>query len=149
MSTTAPWTSRPDQQAMTPAELGAMVDRETERFEGLLFTATPRQALDGIGRAQRIFDQGFVLRAREIVAAYNRAARESREFVVDEVALALGFSPTGAGKVVDAALDLAELGMLEAIDAGLLTSNHALAVLRELDKVALSAEQRAAICFVL
>ncbi|MCU1587005.1 MAG: hypothetical protein JWN31_498 [Frankiales bacterium] len=149
MTSTAAWTSRIDQQAMSPAELAGFMDREADRFDGLLFTATPAEELDGLGRAQRLYDQAFVLRAREIVAIWQRAARDAREFVVDEVALALGFSPTGAGKVVAAALDLAELGLLEAIDAGPMTANHALAVLRELDKVVLSCEQRTAIAFIL
>jgi hypothetical protein len=84
-----------------------------------------------------------------VVEAYNRIARELREFVADEVALACGFSPTGAHKVVAQSLGLAALpGMLEAIDGGLLTSNHALCVLRELDAVELSVEQRAAIAYV-
>src|SRR5205085_12666204 len=94
-------------------------------------------------------DQAFVLRAREVVASFNRMARDSREFVADEVAVALAFSPTGANKVVYQSLALAALtGMLEAIDGGHLTSNHALAVLRELDTVELSTEQRAAVAFI-
>ncbi len=64
MTSTAPWTSRIDQQAMSPADLAEMVDREADRFDGLLFTATPHEELDGIGRAQRLMDQAFVLRAR-------------------------------------------------------------------------------------
>jgi hypothetical protein len=143
------WSDRVDRQAMSPAALASMVDREAKRFERRLFTLTPREELDGLGRAQRLMDQAFVLRAREVVAMYNRIAKDSEEFVVDEVALALGFSPTGAGKVVFAALALAALpGMLEAVDSGHLTSNHALSVLRELDTVELNDAQRAAIAYV-
>ncbi len=84
-----------------------------------------------------------------MVACYTRIARDCQEFVCDEVALALSFSPTAAGKVVGQALALAAIpGMLEAIDGGLLSSHHALAVLMELDRVELSVEQRAAIGFI-
>jgi hypothetical protein len=152
MTTTAPdpaWVLSCERPAMGPAQLADLLDREADRFSDRLFTITPREELAGIERAQRLLDQAFVLRAREIVASFNRVARDSREFVCDEVAVALSFSPTGADKVTYQSLALAALpGMLEAVEGGHLTQNHALSVLRELDTVELSTEQRAAVAFI-
>ncbi len=146
---TASWVDRPHRQAMTRAELDAMVDRSKARFDRTLFTVTPRERLGAVEHGQRLMDQAFVVRARAIVQAHADLARDEQDFVADEVALALGFSPTGASKITRQALALhAVPGMLEAIDAGMLTSNHALCVLRELDLVELSPEQRAAIGYV-
>jgi hypothetical protein len=146
----ADWSSRPVLSAMSPERLASFVEREQRRTEGLLFTATPTEELDEIGRWQQVKDQAFAGQCRAIVASYNRAAREHREFVADEVGLAIGASSTTGSNVVATALAAAELpGLLEAVEAGQLTERHLLAVLRELDRVELTLEQRQAVVLVM
>ena len=150
MSTSTDWSSRPAPTAMSAEQLAAFVDRAVLRTEGLLFTATPTEELDAIGRWQQLKDQAFAGQMREIVAAYNRASRAQREFAADEVGLAVGATTTTGGNLLAQALSLAELpGLLEAVESGLLTERHVLAVLRELDKVELSLEQRHAVVLVM
>ncbi|MCW2543393.1 MAG: hypothetical protein JWM40_945, partial [Frankiales bacterium] len=86
--TTTSWASRPMPRALTPERLSALVDREVERSESMLFTLTPREELDAIGRSQQLLDQGFVHQVRAIVAAHARCSVDQREFAVDELALA-------------------------------------------------------------
>ena len=130
--------------------MAALVDRSLSRTEGLLFTATPTEELDAIGRWQQLKDQAFAGQMREIVAAYNRASRAQREFAADEVGLAIGATTTTGGNLLAQALSLAELpGLPEAVEAGALTERHVLAVLRELDKVELTLEQRQAVVLVM
>jgi hypothetical protein len=146
----AAWASRPVPSALSPEKLAALVDRSVARTEGLLFTATPAEELDAIGRWQQLKDQAFAGQMREIVAAYNRASGRDREFAADEVGLAVGAASTTGGHLVAQALALCALpGLLEAVEAGQLTERHVLAVLRELDKVALSLEQRQAVVLVM
>src|SRR4051812_33298141 len=146
MSTSTDWSSRPVPSAKSPAELAALVDESFSRFDGLLLTATPTEELDEIGRWQQARDLAFVGQVRAIVAAYNRATADEREFAADEIGLAIGATTTTGGNLLVQALSLAELpGLLEAIEAGQLTERHALAVLRELDKVELTLEQRQAV----
>jgi hypothetical protein len=154
MSTSAPaatdWVSRPVPTAMSPERLAAFVDRSLARTEGLLFTATPTSELDAIGRWQQLKDQAFVGQMREIVAAYNRASADARDFAGDEVGLAIGATSTTGSNLVSTALAAAELpGLLEAVEAGQLTERHVHAVLRELDKVELTLEQRQAVVLVM
>src|SRR3954447_12582297 len=150
MSATTDWASRPVPTAMSPEKLAAWVDRSLSRTDGMLFTATPVEELDAIGRWQQLKDQAFAGQMREIVAAYNRAGAAEREFAADEVGLAVGATSTTGGNLVHQALSIAELpGLLEAVEAGQLTERHVLAVLRELDKVVLSLEQRQAVVLVM
>ncbi len=150
MSTSTAWSSRPAPTALSPQDLAALVDRSVARTEGLLFTATPAEELEAIGRWQQLKDQAFAGQMREIVAAYNRATGAQREFAADEVGLAIGATSTTGGNLVRQALSLAELpGLLEAVESGLLTERHVLAVLRELGKVELSLEQRHAVVLVM
>ena len=150
MSTPTAWSSRPVPSAMSPEHLAAFVDRSISRTEGLLFTATPAEELDEIGRWQQLKDQAFAGQVRAIVAAYNRASGEHRQFAGDEVGLAIGATSTTGGNLVAQALAVAELpGLLEAVEAGQLTERHVLAVLRELDKVELTVEQRQAVVLVM
>jgi hypothetical protein len=150
MSSSTDWSSRPVPLALSPEGLAAWVDRSVERADGMLFTATPAEELDAIGRWQRLGDQVFAGLMREIVAAYNRASAEEREFAADEVGLAIGATSATGGRLVAQALAWAELpGLLEAVDAGQLTERHALAVLRELDRVELTLEQRQAVVLVM
>jgi hypothetical protein len=150
MSTSTDWASRPVPSAMSPEKLAALVDRSVSRTEGLLFTATPTEELDAIGRWQQLKDQAFAGQMREIVAAYNRAGSQEREFAADEVGLAVGAASTTGGNLVTQALAITALpGLLEAVEGGQLTERHVLAVLRELDKVALSLEQRHAVVLVM
>jgi hypothetical protein len=140
------WSSRPDGTALGPDDLAALVDQTLDASLGMLFTATPRAELDEIGRFQRLQDQAWAGQVRAIVAAYNRASDAEREFAADEIALAIGASPTAGSRLLGTALDVAGLpGLLEAVEAGWLTSRHALAVVAELGTVALSVEQRHAI----
>jgi hypothetical protein len=127
-----------------------LVERSISRTEGLLFTATPTEELDEIGRWQQLKDQAFAGQMRAVVAAFNRAGAEVRDFAGDEVGLAVGAASTTGRNLVAQALSLAALpGLLEAVEAGQLTERHALAVLRELDKVALTLEQRQCVVLVM
>lgn len=137
-------------QAMSVEQLAGWVSASCERADGLLFTATARQDLDGIASWQRLADLVFAGQCRAIVAAVNRAAERDREFVGDEVGLAIGASPTAGSALTVLACAAAELpGLLEAVAAGVLTERHVRAVLRELDAVALGLEQRAAVVLVM
>src|SRR3954463_3227131 len=144
------WSARPVPAAMSAAELAGVVETSIARMDGMLFTATPAEDLDEIGRLQQIKDLAFAGQMREIVAAYNRAGREEREFASDEVGLAVGATSTTGGKLVAHALGVCELpGLLEAAEAGQLTERHVHAVIGELDKVALTLEQRACVVLVM
>src|SRR3954468_24681017 len=146
MSATTDWATRPVPSAMSPQKLASFVDRSIARTDGMLFTATPVEELDAIGRWQQLKDQAFAGQMREIVAAYNRAGAAEREFAADEVGLAVGATSTTGSNLVHQALSLAELpGLIESVEAGQLTERHVLAVLRELDKVELTIEQRHAV----
>jgi len=143
------WADRRVPEAMSPEKLGALVEREISRSDDLLFTLTPRAELDEIGRWQQLADQAWVGQQRAIVAAHNRAGDDRREFACDEVALAINASPITGSRLSADALSLAALpGLLEAVSAGMLTSRHALAVLRELDKVSLTLELRCSIVLI-
>jgi hypothetical protein len=150
MSTSTDWSSRPVPTALSPERLASLVDRSIARTDGMLFTATPTEELDAIGTWQRLKDLAFAGQMRAVVAAYNRAGRFEREFAADEVGLAIGATSTTGGNLVQQALALCELpGLLEAVESGQLTERHVLAVLRELDKVSLTLEQRQAVVLVL
>jgi hypothetical protein len=149
-SASVDWSSRPVLSALSPEQLAALVEGAVSRTEGLLFTATPAEELDEIGRWQQLKDQAFAGQVRAIVAAYNRADAEQREFAGDEVGLAVGATSTTGGHLVAQAVAVAELpGLLEAVEAGQLTERHVLAVLRELGKVELTVEQRHAVVLVM
>ena len=150
MSTTTDWGSRAVPTAMSPEHLAAFVDGSLARTEGLLFTATPAEELDEIGRWQQLKDQAWAGQVRAIVAACNRASGEQREFAGDEVGLAIGATSTTGSNLVATALSAAALpGLLEAVESGQLTERQVLAVLRELDKVELTLEQRQAVVLVM
>ena len=135
---------------MSAERLAALVDRAVSRTEGLLFTATPAEELDEIGRWQQLRDQAFAGQVRAIVAAYNRTGSLEREFAGDEVGLAVGATSATGSNLVGQALAITALpGLLEAVEAGRLTERHVHAVLRELDRVALSVEQRHAVVLVM
>ena len=120
------------------------------RSENLLFTATAREDLDEIASWQRLSDLAFAGQCRAIVAAHNRASLNDRQFVPDEVALAINASPTTATSLMIVALEPAALpGLRESVESGALTERHVRAVLRELDTVDLDPEQRAAVVMVL
>jgi hypothetical protein len=147
---TADWASRAVPVAMTEEKLAAFVDRVLDGVDGMLFTATPREELDEIGRWQQLKDQAFAGQVRAIVAAYNQAAGDVRAFSGDEVGLAIGATSTTGGMLVTLAIEVAELpGLLEAVEAGMLTERHIHAVLRELNKVSLTLEQRQAVALVM
>src|SRR3954468_10442568 len=117
MSTSTDWSSRPVSSALSPERLGALVEQSISKTDGMLFTATPTEELDAIGRWQQLKDQAFAGQMREIVAAYNRASSEDREFAADEVGLAVGATTTTGGSLVAQALELGELPeLLEAVE---------------------------------
>lgn len=150
MPTSTSWSSRPVPTALSPERLAGLVEQSLARTEGMLFTATPTEELDSIGRWQRLKDLAFAGLMRDVVAAHNRASREQREFAGDEVGLAIGATSTTGGNVVVQALSLAELpGLLEAVEVGQLTERHVLAALHELDKVELTLEQRQTVVLVM
>ena len=139
----------PPAAALSAAELAKWVDASCTRADGLLFTGTARTDLDEIASWQRLADLAFAGRCRAIVAACNRANRADREFVPDEVGLAIGASPTTGSLLTGLALDAAALpGLLEAVETGLLTERHVRALLTELAAISLELEQRAAIVLV-
>src|SRR4051812_31585315 len=141
------WSARPVPAAMSVEELAGFVETSISRTDGMLFTATPAEDLDEIGRLQQIKDQAYAAQLRAIVAAYNRAGRE---FAADEVGLAIGATSMTGGNLVAHALGVCELpGLLEAVEAGQLTERHVYAVIGELDKVALTLEQRACVVLVM
>src|SRR5438128_12264533 len=109
MPTTTDWSSRPVPTALSPERLAALVDQSICRTEGLLFTAPPAEELDAIGRWQRLRDLAFAGQCREVVAAYNRAQAEAREFAADEVGLAIGATTTTGGNLLAQALSAAAL----------------------------------------
>jgi hypothetical protein len=149
-SAPADFVPRPVPPAASPEELASFVDQALSRTDDMLFTATPTEELDAIGRWQRTKDRAFAGLMREIVAAYNRASRAERDFAADEVGLAVNASTTTGANLVAQALAVTELpGLLEAVDDGLLTERHVLAVLGELDKVDLTLEQRQCVVLVM
>src|SRR3954453_3610135 len=126
------WSSRPVPTAMSAAELAGFVETSIARTDGMLFTATPAEELDEIGRLQQIKDQAYAAQLRAIVAAYNRASSKDREFAADEVGLAIGATSTTGVKLVADGLGVCELpGLLEAVEAGQLTERHVHAVIGE------------------
>ncbi|MCW2544627.1 MAG: putative endonuclease [Frankiales bacterium] len=141
------WQARPVPEATTDERLAALVDREIAQHEAMLFTLTPREELDAIGRAQQLADQAWVQGVRAIVAAHSRSCVEDREFAADEIGLALGVGFKTAQAILAESLGVAGLpGMLEAVHAGMLSQRHALAVLRTLNEVpTLAGEHRRAI----
>src|SRR5438270_13382486 len=103
------WSTRPVTSALSPEKLAALVDRSIARTDGMLFTATPTEELDEIGRWQQLKDQAFAGQCRAIVAAFNRAEHEAREFAGDEVGLAVGATSTTGSNLVATALAAAAL----------------------------------------
>jgi hypothetical protein len=146
-SSPADWSSRPVVTALSPERLAGLIESAQTRTDGLLFTASPAEELDDVGRWHRLKDLAFAGECRAIVAMVNRARPEEREFVADEVGLAIGASSTTGAGLVHVALSAAELpGLLEAVEDGTLSERHVRAVLRELDRVgSLTVEQRQAV----
>ena len=65
--------TRPPVEALSAERLAAWVDASCERADGLLFTASAREDLDGIATWQRLSDLAFAGQCRAIVATWNRA----------------------------------------------------------------------------
>ena len=131
---------------ISPEALAAMVDTELDRVDGVLFTATPTEDLDDISRWQRLADAAWCGQVRVIAAAHNRMERGEREFLGCEVSLALNISPTSAEDIRATALLATSLpGLVEAVEAGMLTVRHAYAVLAVLPGSGLTAEQQHAV----
>src|SRR4051812_20203973 len=144
------WSVRPVPAAMSVEQLAGFVETSIARTDGMLFTATPTEELDEIGRLQQIKDHAYAAQLRAIVAAYNRAGREERQFAADEVGLAIGATSMTGGNLVAHALSVCELpGLLEAVEAGQLTERHVYAVIGELYLVELTLEQRACVVLVM
>ena len=129
--------------------LGELVESELTRLDGLLFTATPAEELDEISRWARLADGAWCGQVRAIVATRNRMSELDREFLACEVALALNLSDGAAQDLIARALAAAELpGLVEAVEAGMLTVRHVYAVLGALDGCALNTPARHAIVLI-
>jgi len=86
---------------------------------------------------------------RLLVGLHTDAPDRDVEFVGDQVALLLQVSPMTGRNLVGLALSAAALpGLLEGVEADLLTERHVRAVLDELQKVPLSEVQQAAVVAV-
>ena len=135
--------------ALSPSELADRVEQVTERMSGLPFTATPTQDLDAMGVWARLQDQATAGMWRAITAATNRAGGYQRAFIADEVALSTRWSGSRAASETDMAHAVCSLpGLVEAVEAGVLTAWHARVIVRELEQVELSLEQRQAIVLI-
>ena len=100
MSTSTAWASRPVPQAMSAERLAASVERAVSCTDGLLFTATPTEELDAIGRWQQLTDQAFAGQMREIVAACTpgiSAAARTTAATAGPPGGGLGVPPTTSG----------------------------------------------------
>jgi hypothetical protein len=138
-----------DASGVSSNGLGDLVETELARADGVLFTATPTEELDQISRWQRLSDAAWCGQVREIVASHNRMSTTQREFLACEVALALNISDSCAQDLVATALLAADAaGLVEAVEAGLLTVRHVHAVLRELAGAGLTSEEQHAVVTV-
>jgi hypothetical protein len=110
-----------------------------------LFPAEER--LEQIAAVQRGMNAAFAQMCRLLVGLHTDAPERDVEFVGDQVALLLQVSPMAGRNLVG--LSAAALpGLLEAVEADLLTERHVRAVLDELQKVPLSEMQQAAVVAV-
>lgn len=138
-----------DSSGISTAGLGELVETELTRADGVLFTVTPAEELDQISRWQRLGDAAWCGQVRDIVAAHNRMDVTQREFLACEVALALNISDTSAQDLVATALLAADApGLVESVEAGMLTVRHVRAVLRELAGAGLTTQEQHAVVTV-
>lgn len=135
-----------DAKGVSAEGLGDLVESELARLDGLLLTTTPTDELDEISRWQRLADAAWCGQARGIVAAHNRMNDAEREFLGCEIALALNLSDAAAQDIVATALLAADApGLIESVEAGMLTVRHVHAVLRALSGTGLSTEEQHAV----
>ncbi len=126
--------------------LGELVEAELTRLDGVLFTATPTEDLDEISRWARLADAAWCGQVRAIVAAHNRMTPAEREFLACEVSLALNLSDSATQDLIATGLLAAALpGLVEAVEAGMLTVRHVYAVLGALTGTGLGTEERHAV----
>ena len=113
------------------ARVAEMVEQAQSRCEGMLFTATPTQDLDAVITCQHLANQAFALMPRTLTALTNRAGSNEREWVPDEIALALNVSSGTGWSLQHLAVQACELpGLVEAVEADLLSDRHLRAVVR-------------------
>jgi len=148
-------------QASVPMELGmdadavrvaGMVRRAQDRWDGMLFTATPTQDLDAVTACRHLQNQAFALMLRTLVATSNRADAQQRAWVADEVALAIGASAATGDALLHLAVSACELpGLVDAVEANQLTERHVRTALRVVDdpELDLSLEHRQAIIAIM
>jgi len=148
-------------QASMPRELGmdadavrvaGLVRQAQDRWDGMLFTATPTQDLDAVTACQHLQNQAFALMLRTLVATSNRADTQQRAWVADEVALAIGASAATGDALLHLALSACELpGLVDAVEANQLTERHVRAALRVVDdpELDLPLEHRQAIIAIM
>ena len=141
---------RPVGVVKTPAELLVLLQRAQARSAGKVRAATPAEDFEGITSWSRLQDQAAAGLWRAISASHSRAGRGDREFLGDEVALAIGASPGRGSREYDLALAACALpGLVEAVEDGTFTQWHARLLIRELNQVpALSLEQRQAVVLI-
>lgn len=129
--------------------LGELVGSELTRLDDVLFTATSAEELDEVSRWQRLADAAWCGQVRTIVAMHNRMDACEREFLACEVALALNLTDGCVSDLVATALLAADApGLVESVEAGILTVRHVHAVLRELAGCQLSSEEQHAVVLV-
>ena len=108
-----------------------MVEHAQSRFDGMLFTATPAQDLDAVTACQHLANQAFALMLRTLTALTNRAGSDEREWVPDEIALALNVSSGTGWSLQHLGVQACELPrLLEAVEANQLSDRHLRAVIR-------------------
>ena len=117
------WFSRDvGRSAVSPAQLGSLVDAALDRAEWVLFTVTPREDLDVSARGQCLADQGWCGQLRHVVACTARLSGTDRDFAGDELALALGVAPlTGRALVWEFGVLASLPGLVEAAETGRLS----------------------------
>lgn len=134
------------------ARIAGLVEQAVSRYDGMLFTATPTQDLDAVIASQHLLNQAFALQLRTLTATSNRAIGDERYWVSDEVGLALGLSAVTGDALLRLATQACELpGLLEAVEANLLTDRHLRAVVRTVcdADLALTLEHRQAVVAIM
>jgi hypothetical protein len=131
------------------ARLAELVEAERERSAEVLFTDTPTEELDEIARWGRLGDAAWCGMVRAIVAADARMSPTEREFLACEVGLGRNLGPDAAEDLVATArLAASAPGLVDAVEAGLLTVGHVYAVVRAFDGTGLSSEEQHAVVTV-
>ena len=135
-----------DASGVDAARLAELVEAERDRAEETLFTVTPAEELDDISRWGRLADAAWCGMVRSIIASDARMSPSQREFLSCEVALARNLSQGAADDLVAVArLAASAPGLVDAVEAGMLTVSHVYAVVGAFDGTGLSADEQHAV----